>query len=365
MGTANYRRQGMTQGRHRAGVALCRLRADRPARILLGITAAAPRPLPMEDTSMRDRHGRLALTLAPIALGLALVTATERLDGHGMPSIPEWSAPVNLGPDVNSASEDLAPHLSSDGLALYFASTRPGSVGGEDLWVARRASRHEPFGPAANVAALNTAANERSPALSRNRRLLFFATDRPGGSGSFDIWVSWRPDPADDFGWQAPVNLGTGINSAAVDAGPSFLEHGDPWLLRPVIPQLYLASSRPGGAGGLDLYVGSVPGGWAGPPALVSELNSAQNDLTPTVRRDGLEIVFATARTGVLGGFDLWQAFRKSVRDPWSAPTSLGPQINTDANEVFPSLSFDAETLVFQSNRTGGFGGSDLYVSTR
>ena len=131
---------------------------------------------------------------------------------------------------MNSAFEDLAPHLSSDGLALYFASTRPESLGGEDLWVSRRSSRHEPWGPAANLGpAINTAANERSPALSRNRRLLFFATDRPGGSGGFDIWVSWRPDPDDDFGWQTPVNLGTGINSPATDAGPSFLERGDRW----------------------------------------------------------------------------------------------------------------------------------------
>jgi hypothetical protein len=314
---------------------------------------------------MRDRHGRLAATLTPFALGVALVTATATLDGHGIPGIPEWSAPVNLGPDVNSASEDSAPHLSSDGLALYFASNRPGSVGAEDLWVARRPNRHAPFGPAANVGpALNTTANERSPALSRNRRLLFFATDRAGGSGGFDIWVSWRPDPDDDFGWQAPVNLGTGINSAATDAGPSFFEQGDRWPLR-TIPQLYLASTRPGGAGGLDLYVGSVPGGWSGPPAPVTELNSPQNDLTPTVRRDGLEIVFATTRPGVLGGFDLWQAFRRSIYEPWSAPASLGPLVNTDANEVFPSLSFDGGTLVFQSNRAGGFGGSDLYVSTR
>jgi hypothetical protein len=159
------------------------------------------------------------------------------------------------------------------------------------------------------------------------------------------------------------VNLGTGINSAATDAGPSFLERG--WAKRTVIPQLYMASARPGGLGGLDIYVGSVPGGWAGPPTLLTELSSAQADLTPAVRRDGLEIVFASGRPGTIGGFDLWHAFRKSVHAPWSTPTNLGPPINTEFLEVFPSFSSDADTLVFQSTRPGGFGGSDIYMSTR
>jgi hypothetical protein len=308
---------------------------------------------------MRHRQGRFAALLTPIGMGLALLVATGPSDGLDASRGFEWSSPLNLGADVNSAFEDLAPHLSSDGLALYFASTRPESQGLEDLWVSRRPNRHSPWGPAANIGpAVNTPANERSPALSRNRRLLFFATDRAGGSGGFDIWVSWRPDPDDDFGWQAPVNLGTGINSAATDAGPSFLERG-------AIPQLYLATTRPGGPGGLDIYLGSVPGGWAGPPALVAELSSPQPDLTPAVRRDGLEIIFASSRPGGLGAFDLWHAVRKSIDDPWSAPTNLGPQLNTEFVEVFPSLSSDAETLVFQSTRPGGFGGSDLYVSSR
>jgi hypothetical protein len=272
---------------------------------------------------------------------------------------------------VNSGFEDLAPHLSSDGLALYFASNRPDSVGGEDLWVSRRASRQEPWGPATNLGpVINTLANERSPALSRNRRLLFFATDRPGGSGGFDIWLSWRADPNDDTGWQPAVNLGTAVNTAATDAGPSFLEKDDDrpaqWgRRRTVIPQLFMSSNRPGGVGGLDIYLASVPGGWAGPPTLVEELNSAQADLTPTVRRDGLEIIIASGRPGVIGAFDLWRSFRRSVHEPWSAPENLGPLVNTESVEVFPSLSFDGRTLLFQSTRPGGFGGSDLYMSTR
>jgi len=263
---------------------------------------------------------------------------------------------------VNSAFEDFAPHLSSDGLALYLTSTRPESLGGEDLWVSRRASRRDPWGPATNLGpAINTVANERSPALSGNRRLLFFATDRPGGSGGFDIWLSWRADPDDDFGWQPPVNLGTAINSAATDAGPAFFDRRTP----DDKPQLYFGSARPGGLGALDIYVGSVPGGWTGPPSLVAELSSPQADVTPAIRRDGLEIVIASARPGTIGGFDLWRSFRKSVHRPWSTPTSLGPAINTEFLEAFPTLSFDARTLLFQSTRPGGFGGSDLYMSTR
>jgi hypothetical protein len=284
---------------------------------------------------------------------------------------PEWSPPLNLGPDVNSAVEDLAPHLSSDGLALYFASTRPGSLGREDLWVSTRSSPHDAWGPAANLgAAINTAANERSPALSRNRRLLFFATDRPGGSGGFDIWLSWRADPNDDAGWQPPVNLGTGINTGATDAGASFFEagsvrHGHHGWWRTAMPQLFMASNRPGGPGGLDIYLASVPGGWAGPPTLIPELNTPQADLTPTVRQDGLEIIIASGRPGTIGGFDLYQSFRRSVHEPWSTPSNLGPAINSESLDVFPSLSFDGRTLLFQSARPGGFGGSDLYIATR
>ena len=169
----------------------------------------------------RKRDGRLAATFTTIALALALPSVTEPLNGHGPSRDSEWSAPLNLGPEVNSAFEDTAPHLSSDGLALYFSSTRPESQGGEDLWVSTRANRHDPWSAAINLGtAINTAANERSPALSRNRRLMFFATDRPGGSGSFDIWLSWRPDPDDELGWQTPVNLGTGDQWSGDRRGP-------------------------------------------------------------------------------------------------------------------------------------------------
>lgn len=308
------------------------------------------------------------VTGAAILVGVALFVPSPVETAR---KFSEWAIPANLGPLVNSAFADFAPQISSDGLSLYFTSTRPDSFGGENLWVSQRTGSADPWGPPVNLGStINTDSNERSPALSGNGHLLFFATDRLGGVGAFDIWISWRADTHDDFAWEPPVNLGTGINTPATDAGPSFFENnGQTNRTRrrrgAEIPQLYMASNRPGGLGNLDIYVGAVPGGWFGPPVLVAELSSPQIDLTPSIRRDGLEIVIASGRAGTVGGQDLWVSTRQAVHDVWSVPVNLGPVVNSVFTENFPSLSFDGETLFFNSNRPDGFGESDLYVSSR
>jgi Tol biopolymer transport system component len=278
------------------------------------------------------------------------------------PGYSDWSQPTNLGSVVNSAAQDFAPHVSKNGLSLYFASTRPGGLGGEDLWVSKRAASDDPWGEPVNLGAIiNTEANERSPGLSRDGHHLYFATTRPGGSGGFDVWVSWRHDTRDDFGWQPPVNLGAQFNSPATDAGPAYFENDGAG-----VPILFLASNRVGGAGGLDIYVSELTAsGSFSPPVLVNELSGAFNDLTPGLRHDGLELIIATNRDGSIGAQDLWVSFRQAVGDPWSLPVNLGPDINSSANDNFPSLSSDRETLFFSSDRPGGSGGSDIYIATR
>ena len=225
--------------------------------------------------------------------------------------------------------------------------------------MSRRANRHRPWGAATNLGpAINTPANERSPALSRNRRLLFFATDRAGGSGGFDIWVSWRPDPADDFGWQAPVNLGSGINTAATDAGPSFLERGP----GPSRSSTWPAPDRAARGARHLRRLGARRLGRAAGPRRRAEQPAARPDADgpPRRPRDHLR-VGPTGRPRQLRPV----ARLPEVDDePWSAPRPRA-SINTEFLEVFPSLSFDARALVFQSTRPGGFGGSDIYVSTR
>jgi hypothetical protein len=279
----------------------------------------------------------------------------------------DWSAPVNLGTAVNTPFNEVLPHLSKSGLSLYYASDRPDGFGGTDIWVAQRSTPDEAWSTPANLGPLvNTPGNDRAPALSRDGHFLFFGSDREGGFGLLDVWVSKRDDVHDDLAWQAPVNLGAGVNGASNDFGPGFLENDDIGL-----PILFFGSNRPQGAGGFDIYVsGLLANGWFGPAVLVTELSTPFADFRPSLSSNGLELVFdsnrpAPAGVAGLGLRDLWTSSRQLVSSPWAPPTNLGPIVNSPADDAFPALSADGTTLIFVSNRSNGAGGSDLYWSKR
>jgi hypothetical protein len=275
------------------------------------------------------------------------------------PRFSAWSAPENLGPTVNSAFDDSGGALSKNGLSLYFTSTRPG-FGGEDLWVAQRASRNEPFGFPVNLGPLvNTAAADRNPSLSRDGHWLLFASARDGGFGNLDIWAAYRKHTHDDFGWQAPVNLGPGVNTASADTGPSHLEGDETRTAR-----LYFARA-PAGPATTDVWVSeqAADGTWQS-AVPVAELNTAFADAGAEIRHDGLEIFIHSTRPSSLG-FDLWVATRENVDDPFSEPSNLGAPVNSVGTDRDAGLSSKRTEMLLASDRPGGFGLLDLYISTR
>jgi WD40 repeat protein len=307
---------------------------------------------------MRALHAVVALGTAVLLVGVSaqLVSAQK---------YSSWSPPVNLGPVINSPFLDGNPAISKDGLTLYFASNRPGGVGGNDIWVAHRDSIDSPWSSSPlNLGSINTISNEVAPALSRDEHYLFFVSNRPGGAGGPDIWVSFRQQVHDDFGefaWETPFNLGSPINTPLVDTTPSYFENEE--LGR---PQLFFGSNRTGGLGGLDMYMSELQAdGTFGPATLLPELSGPQADSYPSVFRNGLEIFFASDRIGTVGGNDLWVSVRQNIFDPWSAPVDLGSTVNGLSNDQAPAISSDGETLFFASDRPGGHGGIDIYMTTR
>jgi len=209
--------------------------------------------------------------------------------------------------------------------------------------------------------AVNTASDETGPGLSVDRHLLFFRSTRPGGAGLGDVFLSKRANPKNDFGWGIPVALGPDVNTAAAEAGAEFLQSAEDGAAN-----LYFNRAPAGGTA--DLYAAAITrdGETRGPAVLISELSDPiATDQGPTLRSDGREVFFFSTRPGGLGGADLWTSTRRSVHDPWTPPVNVGAPLNSTAAEQQPSLSGGGLTLLFASSRTGGFGGTDIWVSTR
>jgi WD40 repeat protein/HYR domain-containing protein len=135
----------------------------------------------------------------------------------------QWSTPVNLNllagqtTLINGTGNDQHPAISKDGLSLYFSSDRPGGCGALDVWVTRRASVDSHWGQPFNLDAgrlavglpcvINSTAIDMAPNVSTDSQFLFFHSFRTGGCGGSDLYYSVRSNPADDLSWETPRNL--------------------------------------------------------------------------------------------------------------------------------------------------------------
>ena len=313
-------------------------------------------------TQFEARKKLMTLQIPSMVLVILMASASG-----GKQTFGPWTPPQNLGcgtstpAGVNSAFDDLAPAVSKDGSSLYFGSTRPTApddvVLDANLWVSQWNAESENWGPPAFLGTtLNSPGADNVPALSRDGHWLFFNSDRPGGQGGVDIWVSWREKVHDDFGWEAPVNLGPLVNTPIFDGGASYFENDDGGA-----PQLFFTSGPTQLS--TDIYVSELQNGAWGSPTRIDELSTPQFfDARPSVRFDGLELFMFSNRSGQS---DLWSSTRESTDDPWSEPTNLGAVVNSSSNEQQPYILADRRTLMFVSNRTGGCGGFDIYATTR
>ena len=291
--------------------------------------------------------GRMISVVAGGGLVLAATTAAAAMSfGPWSAATSAESIPGTSG-NLNTLSLEGCPFVAQRGDVLYFASNRAGGRGGLDIWYSLR-NESGSWGDPVNFAEVNSPADELCPMTHRNGRTFMFVSARSGGCGGDDLYVTRRHETR---GWAAPVNLGCAVNSSANEASPSLLD-----------TELYFSSTR---AGGGDIYVSTFDGTSFNAPVLAVGLNSAQNDFRPNLRRDGLEIFFDSNRPGGIGGLDLWKSTRASASDPWSTPTNLGAEVNSTANDLRASLSWDGTTLYFGSLRAGGEGSQDLYVITR
>lgn len=258
----------------------------------------------------------------------------------------EWSPPIHLGLGVNSPNHDDHACISADGLTLIFMR---GSAGQRTLWQSRRANQEEEFGEAEQLPeTINASDQNEGPYLSPDGLMLWFASNRAGGHGRSDLWVSRRS--AIDEQFTEPTNLGSAINTPDNEASPFVTADGLTLLLARGQPRRILQATRQNTEEPF------------GEPRELSNLNVGNWSEFPRLTSDGLAIVFVMSPKD--GRQWLWQATRKTAADEFGPLENLGPEINQGIVSG-PSLSADGSTLYFSSNRAGGQGVFDLWSSVR
>ena len=277
-----------------------------------------------------------------------------------------WEPAVSVDPGrvngVNTPKNDGCPIEAPDRHRLFFASDRAGTL---DIFVAFHDDHQWMLGEKLPAPVNTDNANEFCPTPLPGHQLLFVSTRAnncgvPGGANNADIYYT-RVNRATGE-WIQPQPLSCEVNSGGEEFSPSLFVADGRTLL-------YFSSNRDTGiAGRHKIYSSELQsdGTWS-PAQPVVELNSdlAHSDARPNVRKDGLEVVFDSARAG--GGPQIYTATRASVFDSWSNVTLLDHNVNVGASQTRPTLSRDGKRLYFGTNAANqpGDTGSDIFVSTR
>jgi outer membrane protein OmpA-like peptidoglycan-associated protein/tetratricopeptide (TPR) repeat protein len=158
-----------------------------------------------------------------------------------------WSAPLNLGRNINSDFWESAPSISPDGQALFFSSNKPGGMGGIDIYVSYK-NKNGVWGKAFNLGPnINTTGDDQTPFIHADNRTLYFASNGWPGYGGTDLFVSYKKV---DGKWSKPTNLGYPINTFDNEGSIAIASNGI---------QGYIASDRIDSRGGLDIYKVVLP----------------------------------------------------------------------------------------------------------
>lgn len=256
-------------------------------------------------------------------------------------------APKNLGSNVNSAAQEYLPSLSIDGKELIF--TRRLNGNNEDFFSSRfNGKEWEPAKPVEGK--INTPQSEAAQTLSADGQwMIYTANGRKDSYGNYDLYMAQLTKD----GWEDTYHFGNRINTDQWESQPS---------LSPDRRDLYFASRRPGGYGGIDIYVSRMQAsGYFGEPEnLGPSINTPGDDQCPFIHADNQTLYFTSNYWPGYGDDDLFY-IRKQPDGTWGKPVNLGYPINTVNKEGTIFISTDGTTAFYASDRSDTKGVLDIY----
>jgi outer membrane protein OmpA-like peptidoglycan-associated protein len=257
----------------------------------------------------------------------------------------------NMGCRINTGVAEMYPYITADGKTLYY--TRRTNGIDEDFYRSDPDSCGGWFSGKPLGYPLNTPSQEAAQMISADRHYLFFMrcdNRSPNGwdKGGCDLYMAYTADS----NWSTPESFGATINTPAYEGMPCLSSDNR---------ELYFVSNRPGGYGGLDIWMTRFENGlWQMPRNLGPEINTPGNEVAPYLFADNATLYFASDGHVGMGGSDLYMA-KRADDTTWNAPENLGYPINTQYDEISLNLTADGKHAYFTSNRNNDAGDFDIY----
>jgi outer membrane protein OmpA-like peptidoglycan-associated protein/tetratricopeptide (TPR) repeat protein len=268
------------------------------------------------------------------------------------------SEPINLGPNINTISDDMMPQIDPTGTKLYFTSNRQGGFDdidkdeindwGEDLYFIEY--KNKQWGKATLLPEpINSYENDGTSTFSPDGQIMIYV--KCGGEesiGSCDLYLC----ELEGNTWSNPINIGNVINDEEWDSQPSLSADGQ---------TLAFVSTRGGSYDeGMDIYISKKNrfGQWGVPQNAGSVINTPFGEKSPYLAPDGKTMYFSSEGHPGFGGFDLFVSVYENGK--WSQPKNLGAPLNASGEDTYFTISASGEEAYFASDR-GGEGKLDLY----
>jgi hypothetical protein len=210
------------------------------------------------------------------------------------PKTEKWGKAKTLGNNINTGGHEATVNLSADGLKLLIYRDNNGNG---NLFLSEYKNREWTI-PEYIGAPINTSSWESHACFSADNRILYFVSDRPGGTGGRDIYKCLRLPNGD---WGPAQNLGPTINTPYDEDGVF-------------------------------------------------------------IHPDGKQIYFSSKGHKSMGGFDIFSSVINDENGNWSEPVNIGYPINTPDDDVFYITTADGQRAFFSSDKEGGFGEKDVYM---
>ncbi|MFN8242179.1 MAG: hypothetical protein U0X39_15670 [Bacteroidales bacterium] len=251
----------------------------------------------------------------------------------------------NMGDPFNNAKANFNPVISADGKTFVFMVSEKFY----DAVMITRMVNNKWTTPANIIEELRSDGDLYISCLSADGKVMYLSKDDDFNS---DLWTSnW-----DGKNWSPITKLNKNINTKYWESHGCISEDGN-WLV--------FASDRPGGTGGLDLYISKKEDGDWGPAVNMGpELNSVFNEDRPFLLNNGKTIFFASQDHNSMGGYDIFRSDKQSS-GIWSKPVNLGYPINTPDDNIFFMPTGNGKTgFISLQKDNEGFGDKDIYKIT-